>query len=313
MYCSFYNLARIINWTEATNSHAEFSWLGQWCDLHPRSHLAQIIDCKSNVSDSQPHISIYIRACQESLFVSLSSTIRLLIHIYTWSFSESRFYMYIYSPTLYITYTHTRIGKYFFLFSSGRQWSIWMFVCECTGSPCKTLWWWAYYSERRMALFIYLFFFSIDSNSRARVCVYVCVYIRMRVRIRIHIRAPMTRIIFISVLSSRRCGPGMEDFFFVVFRWLVDWLIGSWVEDPADLRRDVWRIYYVDAVSISMYMYIRCQRIGIYIYNIYHRTVYPISKIDCCWCCYYYCRCCCCACSCCWCLVILLYTPFVFS
>lgn len=159
MYCSFYNLARIINWTETTNSQAEFSWLGQWCDLHPRSHLAQIIDCKSNVSDSQPHISIYIRACQESLFVSLPSTIRLLIHIYTWSFSESRFYMYIYSPTLYITYTHTRIGKYFFLFSSGRQWSIWMFVCECTGSPCKTLWWWAYYSERRMALFIYLFFF----------------------------------------------------------------------------------------------------------------------------------------------------------
>lgn len=158
---------------------------------------------------------------------------------------------------------------------------------------------------------LFIYFFSIDSNSRARVCVYVCVYIRMRVRIRIHIRAPMIRIIFISVLSSRRCGPGMEDFFFRGFPmvgWLVDWFVGG-----GSGRSTAWcvtyiYIYYVDAVSISMYMYIRYANV-LGIYNIYRRTVYPISKIGCCWCCYYYCRCCCCACSCCWCLVILLYTP----
>lgn len=108
-----------------------------------------------------------------------------------------------------------------------------------------------------------------------------------------------------AIFATLWSGGGR--FFSWFFRWLVDWLVGSWVEDPADLRRDVWRIYYVDAVSISMYMYIQCQRIGIY--NIYRWTVYPISKIGYCWCCcYYYCRCCC-ACSCCWCLVILLYIP----
>lgn len=155
-------------------------------------------------------------------------------------------YMYIYSPTLYITYTHTRIDKYFFFFRSGRQWSIWMFVCECTGSPCKTLWWWAYYSERRMALFIYLFFFSSDSSSHARVCVYVCVYIRMRVRIRIHIRAPMTRIIFISVLSSRRCGPRVEDFSWFSDDWLIGWLVRGW------------RIRQIYGVMCDVYIYILC-------------------------------------------------------
>lgn len=65
------------------------------------------------------------------------------------------------------------------------------------------------------------------------------VHTYMRVRIRIHIRAPMTRIIFISVLSSRRCGPRVEDFSWFSDGWLIDWLVGSWVEDPADLRRDV--------------------------------------------------------------------------
>lgn len=78
-------------------------------------------------------------------------------------------------------------------------------------------------------LSIYLFFFSSDFSSRARVCVYVCVYIRMRVRIRIHIRALMTRIIFISVLSSRRCGPGVEDFFRGFSDgWLIGWLVRGW-------------------------------------------------------------------------------------
>lgn len=271
----------------------------------------------------QPAAYINIYTCMSGIPFRISTFHNPIAYTYIhMELSESRFYMYIYSPTLYITYTHTRIGKYFFLFSSGRQWSIWMFVCECTGSPCKTLWWWAYYSERRMALFIYLFiyFFFLSILTHAHVCAYMyaCTYVCVCVYVYIYVRPWLA--LYLSVCYLRDVvvrGWKIFFFFFVVFRWLVDWLIGSWVEDPADLRRDVWRIYYVDAVSISMYMYIRCQRIGIYyiyiIYNIDRRTVYPISKIGCCWCCYYYCRCCCCACSCCWCLVILLYTPFVFS
>lgn len=85
-----------------------------------------------------------------------------------------------------------------------------------------------------MVLLLYLLFFLAVSSSRARVCVYVCVYMR----IRIHIRAPMARIIFYQCAIPVTLSGGWKIFFPMV-GWLVGWLIDSWVEGPADLRRDV--------------------------------------------------------------------------
>lgn len=187
---------------------------------------------------------------------------------------------------------------------SGRQWSIWMFVCECTGSPCKTLWWWAYYSERRMALFIYLFIFlSILTHAHVCAYMYACTYVCVCVYVYIYVRPWLA--LYLSVYYLRDVVVRGWKIFFVVFRWLVDWFVGG-----GSGRSTAWCVTYI-LCGCCLYLYVYVYTVPTYrhIYNIYRRTVYPISKIGCCWCCYYYCRCCCCACSCCWCLVILLYTP----
>lgn len=139
--------------------------------------------------------------------------------------------MYIYSPTLYITYTHTRIGKYFFFFravGSGR------FEClsvsalvalarRCGGEHIILRDVWHY-----LSIYLFIFFLSILTHAHVCAYMYACTYVCVCVYVYIYVRPWFAYYIYqCAIFATLWSGDGR---FFSWFSdgWSIGWLVRGW-------------------------------------------------------------------------------------
>lgn len=131
--------------------------------------------------------------------------------------------MYIYSPTLYITYTHTRIDKYFFFFfravGSGRFECLSVSALVALARRCGG----EHIILRDVYGIIYLFIlFFLAILAHAHVCAYMyaCTYVYACAYTYTYTCAHDSHNIYqCAIFATLWSGGGR---FFVVFRWLVD-------------------------------------------------------------------------------------------
>lgn len=212
------------------------------------------------------------------------------LDISTWALYISfyfLFFFFLFLFDLYHIYIYTLL--WFFIYF----WTVTvvdrMFVCECTGSLCETLWWWAF----NINIYIYWrvdfesYFDTRDSACRERVtlstlrCIYYYYYYFVDKHYTLY-RAYLQ--FFFSMVVCRKYLTLL--FCLTASRWLV--------KGPADLRRNVWYKCRYIYLSYIWCMFVVFPVVVILLLLLLLLLWYIVII------CYIGCSCCCCcSCNCC--------------